>query len=310
MERNLDPCIIFSFSKKECEAYAAELKNLDFNDDAEKDLVEQVFENGINALSDDDKRLPQVEAILPLLKRGIGIHHGGLLPILKEIIEILFSEGLIKCLFATETFAIGINMPAKTVVFTNFRKFDGKDFRWLSAGEYIQMSGRAGRRGKDDKGVVIQMLDEKMEPAVSKAILYGASDPLISAYHVSYNMLLNMMRVEGADPEFLLRSSFYQYQQEQAAPALELEATELEREKDAIAIPNENQVAEYYSLCKQLERTKTELNAIMLRPQYCVPFMQIGRLVHVAAGSDQWGWGAVVNLRRTDGKGTGGSVNL
>jgi ATP-dependent RNA helicase DOB1 len=81
----------------------------------------------------------QVEAILPILKRGIGIHHGGLLPILKEIIEILFSEGLIKCLFATETFAIGINMPAKTVVFTECRKYDGNDFRWLSSGEYVQV---------------------------------------------------------------------------------------------------------------------------------------------------------------------------
>ena len=70
--------------------------------------------------------------MLPLLKRGIGIHHGGLLPILKEVIEILFSEGLIKALFATETFALGLNMPARTVVFTSARKFDGKDYRWVS----------------------------------------------------------------------------------------------------------------------------------------------------------------------------------
>jgi len=74
----------------------------------------------------------QVEHVLPLLKRGIGIHHGGLLPILKEVIEILFSEGLIKALFATETFALGLNMPARTVVFTSARKFDGKDYRWVS----------------------------------------------------------------------------------------------------------------------------------------------------------------------------------
>lgn len=73
------------------------------------------------------------------------------------MIEILFQESLIKCLFATETFAMGINMPAKTVVFTATRKFDGQDFRWVSAGEYIQMSGRAGRRGLDDRGIVIQV---------------------------------------------------------------------------------------------------------------------------------------------------------
>jgi len=113
MERNLDPVIVFSFSKKECETYALELNKEDFTEDMEKDLISQVYKNAIESLSEDDRKLPQVEALLPLLKKGIGIHHGGLLPILKEIVEILFSEGLIKILFATETFAIGINMPAK-----------------------------------------------------------------------------------------------------------------------------------------------------------------------------------------------------
>ncbi len=173
MERNLNPVIVFSFSKKDCEKYALELNREDYTDDIEKDLIAQVYHNAIESLGEDDRKLPQVEALLPLLKKGIGIHHGGLLPILKEIVEILFSEGLIKALFATETFAIGINMPAKTVVFTNTRKWDGKDFRWVTSGEYIQMSGRAGRRGKDDRGIVIQMMDEKMEPSVCKGILYG-----------------------------------------------------------------------------------------------------------------------------------------
>ena len=120
MTRNLNPVIVFSFSKKDCEKYALELKREDYTDEVEKDLVSQVYSNAIEGLSEDDRKLPQVEALLPLLKRGIGIHHGGLLPILKEIVEILFAEGLIKCLFATETFAIGINMPAKTVVFSTY----------------------------------------------------------------------------------------------------------------------------------------------------------------------------------------------
>ena len=97
----------------------------------EKTLVEEVFGNAIDILSEDDKKLPQVEHVLPLLKRGIGIHHSGLLPILKETTEILFQEGLIKALFATETFSLGLNMPARTVVFTSARKFDGKSFRWV-----------------------------------------------------------------------------------------------------------------------------------------------------------------------------------
>jgi ATP-dependent RNA helicase DOB1 len=141
MDRNLNPVIVFSFSKKDCEKYALALNREDYTDDVEKDLISQVYTNAIESLGEDDQKLPQVQALLPLLKRGIGIHHGGLLPILKEIVEILFSEGLIKALFATETFSIGINMPAKTVVFTNTRKWDGKDFRWVTSGEYIQMSG-------------------------------------------------------------------------------------------------------------------------------------------------------------------------
>ena len=90
--------------------------------DDEREMIASVFNNAIAGLSDEDRALPQIEHILPLLKRGIGIHHGGLLPLLKEVIEILFQEGLIKVLFATETFSIGLNMPAKTVVFTNVRR--------------------------------------------------------------------------------------------------------------------------------------------------------------------------------------------
>jgi len=221
MERQYDPVIIFSFSKRECESYALLMSKLDFNTDEEKSMVEQVFNNAMDSLSEDDKSLPQVDSILPLLKRGIGIHHGGLLPILKEVIEIMFGEGLLKCLFATETFSMGLNMPAKTVVFTNCRKFDGKDFRWITSGEYIQMSGRAGRRSLDSRGIVIQMLCDKMEPQVAKGILYGQADPLFSTFHLGYNMLLNLLRVEDANPEYMIKQSFHQFQNEQAAPGLE-----------------------------------------------------------------------------------------
>ncbi|KAJ1949377.1 ATP-dependent RNA helicase mtr4, partial [Dispira parvispora] len=154
MVKNYNPVIVFSFSKRECEALALKMSKLDVNTDEERDLIQRIFSNAISSLSEDDQKLPQIEHILPLLKHGIGIHHSGLLPILKEVIEILFQEGLLKVLFATETFSIGLNMPAKTVVFTSVRKFDGKDFRWVSGGEYIQMSGRAGRRGLDDRGIV------------------------------------------------------------------------------------------------------------------------------------------------------------
>ena len=153
------------------------MSKLRFTDDDESELVGTIFNSAMDALSEEDRRLPALEQALPLLKRGIGFHHGGLLPILKEVVEILFQEGLLKCLFATETFSMGINMPARTVVFTNARKFDGNDFRWVTAGEYIQMSGRAGRRGLDKRGIVIQMIEERMEPATCKEMLYGQVRP-------------------------------------------------------------------------------------------------------------------------------------
>lgn len=123
-----------------------QMAKLDFNSVEEKKLVDEVFNNAMEVLSEEDRSLPQVVNVLPLLRRGIGIHHGGLLPILKETIEILFGEGLLKTLFATETFAMGMNMPARTVLFTSPRKFDGKEMRWITSGEYIQMSGRAGNK--------------------------------------------------------------------------------------------------------------------------------------------------------------------
>jgi ATP-dependent RNA helicase DOB1 len=221
MLKNYNPVIVFSFSKRECENYALSMSQLAFNDESEKALVSKVFNGAIEMLAEEDRSLPQIQHILPLLRRGIGIHHSGLLPILKETIEILFQEGLIKVLFATETFSIGLNMPAKTVVFTSVRKFDGVSQRWVTPSEFIQMSGRAGRRGLDERGIVIMMIDEQMEPAVAKEIVRGQQDNLNSAFHLGYNMILNLMRVEGISPEYMLEKCFFQFQNTASVSGLE-----------------------------------------------------------------------------------------
>jgi ATP-dependent RNA helicase DOB1 len=206
-----NPVIVFAFSKRECEGLASTLAKFEFNSTEEQETVTSIFNNAIDNLATDDRQLPQITNLLPLLRRGIGIHHGGL-PILKEVIKITFQEGLIQVLFATETFSIGLNIPAKTVVFTTTQKFDGCEFRNLSSGEYIQMSGRAGRRGLDDRGVVIMMCDEKLEPAAAKMMVKGEADRLDSAFHLGYNMVLNLMKVEGISPEFMLERCFFQFQ--------------------------------------------------------------------------------------------------
>ncbi|WOK97165.1 DExH-box ATP-dependent RNA helicase DExH9 isoform X1 [Canna indica] len=311
IQRQYDPVIIFSFSKRECEFLAMQMAKLDLNEEDEKVNIETIFWSAMDILSDDDKKLPQVSNMLPLLKRGIGVHHSGLLPILKEVIEILFQEGLIKCLFATETFSIGLNMPAKTVVFTNVRKFDGDKFRWISSGEYIQMSGRAGRRGIDQRGICILMVDEKMEPSTAKLMLKGSADSLNSAFHLSYNMLLNQMRCEDGDPEQLLRNSFYQFQSDRALPDLEKQLKELKLERDSMVIEEEDSLKDYYNLLQQYRSLKNDVRGIVLSPKYCLPFLQPGRLARIQlvhddkmpsfSSEERVTWGVILNFERIKG---------
>ncbi|XP_054278231.1 exosome RNA helicase MTR4-like [Macrosteles quadrilineatus] len=300
MERNFAPVIIFSFSKKDCELYAMQMAKLDFNTLEEKKLVDEVFNNAMDVLSEVDRTLPQVENVKPLLRRGIGIHHGGLLPILKETIEILFAEGLIKALFATETFAMGLNMPARTVLFTGARKFDGKDFRFVTSGEYIQMSGRAGRRGLDDKGIVILMIDEKVSPQEGREIIQGKPDPINSAFHLTYNMVLNLLRVEEINPEYMLERSFFQFQNQAAIPELYQKVQEKQDLYDSIQIRNESEVASYHHIRDRLDQLSKQFQEFLTRPQYLLPFLQPGRLVKVKSepSNEEFEWGVVVNFEK------------
>lgn len=313
MMKNYNPVIVFSFSKNNCEAYALQMSNLTFNEESEKGMVDKVFNSALEMLSEEDKQLPQIQNILPLLKRGIGIHHSGLLPILKETIEILFQEGLIKVLFATETFSIGLNMPAKTVVFTSVRKFDGVAIRWVSPSEFVQMSGRAGRRGLDERGIVIMMIDEKMDPAMAKEIVRGEQDKLNSAFYLGYNMILNLMRVEGISPEFMLERCFYQFQNTANISGLEkgschpkqfmrfytnhlAELHDLETQRDSIQMVDEGTIREYYELRQQLTTYTKDMRKVTNHPNYCLQFMQPGRLIKIKHKEFDFGWGAVVSF--------------
>ncbi|KAF2879988.1 hypothetical protein ILUMI_26176 [Ignelater luminosus] len=298
MERNFAPVIVFSFSKKDCESFAMQMTKLDFNTTAEKQLVDEVFSNAMDVLSDDDRHLPQVDNLLPLLRRGIGIHHGGLLPILKETIEILFGEGLIKALFATETFAMGLNMPARTVLFTGMRKFDGAEYRWITSGEYIQMSGRAGRRGIDDKGIVILMVDEKVPPAAGRDIVKGAPDPINSAFHLTYNMVLNLLRVEEINPEYMLERSFFQFQNQAAIPGLYDKYQEKLNEFKNFSIENEEQIASYYNIRQELDALAVQFRSYITRSRYLIPFLQPGRLVKIKNNDTEYDWGMIVNFKK------------
>nr|XP_042122429.1 helicase SKI2W [Peromyscus maniculatus bairdii] len=149
------PVVVFTFSRGRCDEQASGLTSLDLTTSSEKSEIHLFLQRCLARLRGSDRQLPQVQHMSELLRRGLGVHHSGILPILKEIVEMLFSRGLVKVLFATETFAMGVNMPARTVVFDSMRKHDGSAFRDLLPGEYVQMAGRAGRRGLDPTGTVI-----------------------------------------------------------------------------------------------------------------------------------------------------------
>ncbi|KAL1955256.1 hypothetical protein VTO42DRAFT_8854 [Malbranchea cinnamomea] len=210
-KENLLPACIFVFSKKRCEENADSLSNQDFCTASEKSAIHMMIEKSLARLKPEDRVLPQILRVRELLSRGIGVHHGGLLPIIKEIVEILFARGLVKVLFATETFAMGLNLPTRTVVFSGFRKHDGRGFRDLLPGEYTQMAGRAGRRGIDTVGYVLIVSlgrDEAPPPPTLRKMILGDPTKLRSQFRLTYNMILNLLRVEALKIEEMIKRSF------------------------------------------------------------------------------------------------------
>lgn len=323
--RRYTPVIVFCFSKKECEANAQALigrvgdpggnnnnEAVSLTSEEERKLIAEIFQNAVNTLDEEDRQLPQIKSILPLLLRGIGIHHGGLLPFVRELIEILFQESLIRVLFSTETFSMGVNMPAKTVVFTAIRKWDGLTYRLLNGGEYIQMAGRAGRRGLDDRGIAIIMFDEQVDPEEAKGLFTGGAAPLISTFHLGFNMLLNLFRIEGAEPAFMISRSFAHFQQNRRCLGLQQEQQELQHKLHAAAdirqmvhLPEgekepdfdvDEAISSFYGRKHELLQQGRLLRSITMQPQYLVRFLQPGRLVSLVEddGTD-WGWATCVH---------------
>jgi len=333
-DMNWEPAVIFSFSRNDCETYAMQAcykAKLDFNTEEEKQRVRTIWNAAMLCLSEEDRQLTQVTKMLPLLEAGVGIHHGGLLPIVKEVTEILFQDSAIKCLFATETFAMGINMPARTVIFTTLKKWDGTDNRWVSSGEYIQMSGRAGRRGLDDKGVVIAMVDESLDAETCKSLMSGGAKSLMSSFRLSYYTLLNLMRRAEDDSrkiDYVISRSFSQFQHENELPRLEGRLREIEEEVKTKKKNNDNgdnngddemkAVEEWALLTPKLAAAKEIVTREIAKPHICLKFLRPGRIIKLSSSSSfskgktigkgqDWGYGVVVTVLETNKKGSSSS---
>ena len=269
---DLTPTVVFSFSKKKCEEIANMLRSLSLNTASECSAVQGFTLQTIARLSPIDQTLPQVLIVCEMVKRGIGIHHGGLLPILKEMVEILFSRNLIKVLFATETFAMGVNMPAKAVVYNSIRKHDGTQFRVLEPGEYTQMAGRAGRRGLDKVGTVIMCCFGETPPPIGmlRNMLTGSSTMLRSQFRLTYNMILNLLRVEEMSVESMIKRSFSEFATQRALTSKEYPKLLARGQKTLLKLQEQfdaeaeqrigaEDIEEYFSSCNQLMELNSEL---------------------------------------------------
>ena len=185
------PCIYFCFSRRRCEELAQELSGFDFLEGDEGDKIVLLFDELLSRF--DLNYEPSASGMYPLIRRGVAYHHAGMLPTLKEVIEQLFTSRLLKVIFTTETFALGINMPARSVIFDELRKFYGNYVANLKTRDFYQMAGRAGRRGIDKEGFVYSRVNpQRIELEEVKRIIYGTPEKVNSQFNTSYATLLHL----------------------------------------------------------------------------------------------------------------------
>jgi len=200
VEKEMLPALCYVFSRKQLEKCAEELTtNLLEFDSKVPYTVDRECEQIIRKLPNFQEYLvlPEYVNMVKLLRKGVGIHHAGLMPILREMTEMLFARGFIKVLFCTETMSVGINLPVKTTIFTDINKFNGEVMRSLYSHEYTQAAGRAGRLGLDTVGHVIHLnnLFRNVESVGYKQMMSGKPQTLTSKFKISYNLILNLLDI-------------------------------------------------------------------------------------------------------------------
>ncbi len=205
------PCLYFCFSRRECEARARANQRRGLLSTSESDQITRQFDE-LGTRYETTKQRGFAE-LRQLASRGVLYHHAGMLPIYKEIVERLFTSGLIKLLFTTETFALGVNMPARVVVFSSLRKFDGVTFDYLPTLNYYQMAGRAGRQGMDTEGLVYSVIDADYDtPGGIKKVIFSPIEPIRSKFNLSYSATLALWGRMGSNIFSAVDRSFAAFQ--------------------------------------------------------------------------------------------------
>lgn len=247
-QKDMLPAIYFIFSRKGCDKSVQAVAHLNLVTQAEAELLKRRIDDFV-ARNPDAIRANQLDP----LYRGIAAHHAGILPAWKSLVEELFQAGLIKVVFATETLAAGINMPARTTVIASLSKRTDDGHRLLHASEFLQMSGRAGRRGMDAEGHVVTVESPFEGAKEASRLALSPPDPLVSQFTPSYGMVLNLLQIHSVEEaQELVERSFGQYlatlhlaPQKQGIESVE---TEIEILRDQLAYVDEAALAEYEKL--------------------------------------------------------------
>ncbi|MDU0348975.1 DEAD/DEAH box helicase [Actinomyces sp. MRS3W] len=234
---DLLPAIVFVFSRAGCENAVREAltRGVNLTSEAEARRIREIIDRRTADIPTGDLGVLGFHTWADALSRGVAAHHAGLLPVFKETVEELFAANLVKVVYATETLALGINMPARTVVLESLRKWNGSAHVTLTPGEYTQLTGRAGRRGIDVEGHAVVLATDDAEPAFVSSLASRRTYPLVSAFHPTYNMAVNLLgRMTRARAREVLESSFAQFQADRGVVELAAQARRKRHQLDAL----------------------------------------------------------------------------
>jgi len=307
------PAITFIFSRMGCEAAVGQLLSADTRlvPQREGERIRRHVEERMGSLADEDLGVLGYFDFVEGLSRGFACHHAGMLPLFREIVEELFTAGRIRAVFATETLALGINMPARTVVLEKLVKFNGEAHVDVTPAEYTQLTGRAGRRGIDFEGHAVVQWSRGLDPIAVGGLASTRTYPLRSSFRPTYNMAVNLVAQVGREvARDILETSFAQFQADRAVVGL---ATKVRRNEEALEGYAEamhchlGDFREYAALRRaiaDLEKDGAKQRSASRRAEAALSLenLKVGDVVKVPAGR-RAGWAVVVQSART-GKGT------
>ncbi|HEV3227274.1 MAG TPA: DEAD/DEAH box helicase [Acidimicrobiales bacterium] len=287
---DLLPAIFFIFSRAACDdaVDACIAAGLRLSEPDERARIRAIAEHHVESLSDADLDVLGYDRWLAALEAGIAAHHAGMVPPFKEAVETCFAEGLVRVVFATETLALGINMPARTVVIEKLSKFTGERHEFLTPGEYTQLTGRAGRRGLDPVGYAVVLWSPFVPFEQVASLASSRAFRLTSAFRPTYNMAANLVqRYEPADAHHLLNLSFAQYQADRSVVRLETRLDKRRAARDAMqrdVTCDRGDVTEYRALLDQVDEARRRVVSPRGQVAEALARLRPGDVIEITSG--------------------------